>query len=300
MLLLDHVKTLLGNKNLNAHWRFKLLGDPIEGSSAKVHQVQDKKTGEVFALKVLYPNRLRESQARFEGMSKLSEAKITAKVQHPNIIELREDGLTLDEEPYLLLEWFEGKLLSEVMRYSSEVAGKRLTFLRHAAEALAAVHRTGLLHRNPRPEKFLVNVADETLKLFDFGTAVPNDPKYIRAGARLVHADYAPPETLKRDAKTNATVEVFAFGVTAYQLFTGRLPWPYMETTSVARAMREAVDIRQCKPSMHPVLAEAIMSCLENNPRARPQSMDEFLRRIASVESEEASSPAGNQAESQA
>ena len=95
------------------------------------------------------------------------------------------------------------------------------------------------------------------------------------------------PEIVRR-RKTDHRVDIFAMGVSCYQLLTFELPWPSNDASGLAALSHDTLKptpILEYKPKMHPKLAEAIMTCMSVNPNDRPKTTDKFLQMISSVES---------------
>ena len=101
---------------------------------------------------------------------------------------------------------------------------------------------------------------------------------------------YMAPEIVRR-RPTDRRVDVFAFGVSAYELLTFELPWPHADASGVGALSHDTdapVPIRDLRPNLDPTLAEAIAECMAANREQRMPSLDAFLRRIRRVESEDA------------
>ena len=103
--------------------------------------------------------------------------------------------------------------------------GQRLVLLRQAAEAIASVHKAGFIHRDICPRNFVVSRDGDSLKLIDFGLTVPATAPFMAPGNRTGTANYMAPEVVRRRA-TSTRLDVFSFGVTAYELCAFALPWP--------------------------------------------------------------------------
>ena len=290
MGLIDNIKSLFGSKQLNVSWRFRQLGDALQGDTSQVLRVVDRKTDEEFALKVVDPMKIKEFESRFAKIPKPSEAEICMSLHHPLMPETSEHGETMAEEPYLLMEYIDGMTMEKMYKfYNDRLEGHRVELLRQAAEAVAALHELGYLHRDICPENFVVANDGQSLKLVDFGNSVPAEPKFLDPGNRLIRSAYAGPELLKRGQLGNHRLDIFAFGVTAYQLLTRRIPWSGDESTSIARALRTATEIRQYRPNINMDLARLVMSCLASDPDERPDSMLEVMQRLQQIDHEETS-----------
>jgi serine/threonine-protein kinase len=165
--------------------------------------------------------------------------------------------------------------------------GQRLTFIRQAAEAIGAVHDTGFIHRDVCPRNLLLCRTRDEVKLIDFGLAVPATKPFMQPGNRTGTPNYMAPEIVRRRA-TSLRVDIFAFGVSAYEILTNELPW-LRGTTGMAAMTHDqpAKNIRQYRPGIDPKLADAVHWCLEPDPKQRCPSMHEFLNAIRKVESED-------------
>jgi len=124
---------------------------------------------------------------------------------------------------------------------------------------------------------------DGRLVLFDFGLTVPDKPVFLQPGNRIGTPNYMAPEVVRR-RQADKRLDVFSFGVTAYEICTLDSPWPRGSSGAAALAHDSApVDIRDRWPEIQPALAEAIMACIAADPAQRPASLDVFLTRIAAV-----------------
>ena len=194
-------------------------------------------------------------------------------MKHPRIVETFEYGLTTEGEQYLVMEFLEGTTLNSA--WSPAIAcldGRRVKFIREAAEAVAAVHAAGFIHRDICPRNFMLTNGGEDLKLIDFGLTVPATKEFMQPGNRTGTPNYMAPELVRRRA-TDQRLDVFAFGVTAYEICTFELPW--MRGTTGMAAMthdQPPTDIHKYRPQINPVLAKAIHACIE------PRSTSAALR----------------------
>ena len=161
--------------------------------------------------------------------------------------------------------------------------GRRVRFLRQAAEAVAAVHAAGFIHRDICPRNLLLNNKCEDLKLIDFGLTVPATRWFMEPGNRTGTPNYMAPELVHR-RPTDQRLDVFAFGVTAYEICTFELPWLRGATGMAAMGHDQApVDIHRFRPQIHPQLARAIHACIEPDVQQRCPSMETFLQMIRNV-----------------
>jgi serine/threonine protein kinase len=166
---------------------------------------------------------------------------------------------------------------------SKQLAGNELRLLLQAAEGLAYLHSKGYIHRDVCPRNMLVN-SESVLKLIDFGLTVPNRPEFRKPGNRTGTANYMAPELIRR-APTDERIDVFSFAVTAYETFTGGLPWEATESLqSILQHLNwPGRDPRDLKPDLDERIAQMLLKGIERDPSLRYRNMTEFaaeLRRL--------------------
>ena len=115
----------------------------------------------------------------------------------------------------------------------SAVGSRRLT------EALDAVHRAGYIHRDICPRNFIVSPDATSLKLIDFGLTLPIKREYLLPGNRTGTPLYMAPEIVRRKP-TDLRVDIFALGVTAYQMWTFDFPWPSGDSTGTGALQHDS------------------------------------------------------------
>ncbi len=156
----------------------------------------------------------------------LRERQILAHLDHPGIARLFDGGLAPDGRPYFVLERVEGEPITEWCAHRHLGIRERLGLIIACCGALAAAHRQLVVHRDLKPSNILVN-ADGQVKLLDFGIAklLASDGEDDRTHAevRVLTPAYAAPEQILGEPVSTGT-DVYALGVVAYQLLTGRLP----------------------------------------------------------------------------
>ena len=270
--------------------RYEVLREAISGTMSKFYKVRDRQTREILGLKVLDKIKTEQLEARFKGLKKPTEGEIAIRLEHPHLVKTLEYGLTNKDEQFLVMEFLEGPgLNSLIIAKTPKLDGRRLMLLRQAAEALQAVHDAGYIHRDVCPRNFVAATDLSSLKLIDFGLSVPREREYMQAGNRTGTPAYMSPEVVRRKS-TDHRLDIFSFGVTAYELLTFELPWQGGTDGQAAMSHGSVAPtpITHHRPQLDPTLAHAIMSCLETEPSNRPQSLHDFLAAIRDVEREEA------------
>lgn len=282
MSLLGSFKALFKSKKVDVRTRYEFLREAVSGTMSKFYMARDRETERIVGVKILDPKKTAEFEARFKAAKKPTEGEITAAMDHPRVVKLYEHGATTADEQFLVLEFLEGQgLNSLVVAKSPLLAGRQLELLRQAAQSLEAVHKAGYIHRDVCPRNFIVAPDGESLKLIDFGLSVPATPPFMQPGNRTGNPNYMAPEIIKRQA-TDHKVDVFAFGIMAYEVLTFELPWSRGLTGKAAmdHATKPPTEITRYRPQIHPKLADAIGLCLEQDPARRCASMAQFLRAI--------------------
>lgn len=263
--------------------RFERLRESNSGTMSTFYKVRDTKTGEVLGLKVIDRAKAAPIEGRYKGLGKPSEGEIGAAVSGPHIGRTVESGVSTDGDPFILQEYIDGTLLHAVLSGKKPLPpAQRLDLVRQAAEAVATVHKAGFVHRDICPRNFMLR-PEGRLVLFDFGLAVPDKPVFLQPGNRIGTPNYMAPEVVRR-RQADKRIDVFSFGVTAYEICTLDSPWPRGSTGSTALTHDSPpADIRGRWPEIPAPLAEAIMACIAADPAKRPATLEAFLARIAAV-----------------
>lgn len=258
---------------------------------SKFHMARDRETEEIVGLKICDLQKTDFFEHRFVGLDKPAEGVIASQFDHPLIVTTKETGTTTNGEHYLVMEYLPGPGLNAFIKQRSPILqGKRLNLIRNMAEALAVVHEAGFIHRDVCPRNFICTKDASQLKLIDFGLTIPATKEYKQPGNRTGTPNYMAPEIVRRRA-TDERVDIFAFGVTAYQTITYELPWLSGETSGKAALDHDTIPptpILDRYPSLHPKLAKLVMDCMSVNPDDRPPSFADISRRLAEIDADEA------------
>jgi len=290
MSLREKLKSIFKTEGkLDVDARFELLREAVSGTMSNFYMARDRKSGEVVGLKIGDEDKVEAFESRFKGLKKPSEGEIALSLQHPNIVETYEYGLTTKGLRFIVMEFLSGPGLNSLVNTRDAILdGRRVQLVRQMAEALEFVHRADFIHRDICPRNFICSKDATSLKLIDFGLSLPATKNFMQPGNRTGTPMYMAPEIIRR-RWTDQRVDVFALGVSAYQLCTFEFPWPVGENPALS-AMSHDTDepqgILEHRPELDPALANAIMQCLEPDPRDRPQSATEFLQLIADAERE--------------
>lgn len=264
--------------------RYRIVRKIGAGSMGDVYEAIDRQTEQRVAVKVLKPERAHRGVflARF-----LREARSASMVRHPNVVEVHEVGQVEDGPVYFVMEFLEGEDLSAVLRREYRLPWSRCRNILHQmASALQAAHERGIVHRDIKPSNCLLLAGTrrgaDRVKLVDFGVAklgVDMVSKELTSAADVVGTVlYMSPEQAQ-GMPADARSDVYALGVMAYEMATGRVPFPGNDIFEVmARHLRTPPrPPRQAAPDL-PIEAERlILRSLAKKPEDRFSSMAELL-----------------------
>ncbi len=197
------------------------LGDEIgQGGMGTVFLARHLRLGRTVAVKFLPPELAErpEFRTRFER-----EAHALALLHHPNVVTIHDYGEE-DGQAYIVMEWVEGSSLASALPLPP---GRAIELVLQICDALAYVHRLGMVHRDIKPENILLDAAGDA-KVSDFGLArMVGDAgrgwTVTGADAALGTLYYMAPEVM-RGAPPDPRMDVYSVGVVLYQALTGRLP----------------------------------------------------------------------------
>jgi eukaryotic-like serine/threonine-protein kinase len=265
-----------------------VLGDLIgEGGMGAVYRAEHALLRRPTAIKLLLPERTGpENLQRFER-----EVQLTAKLSHPNTVQIYDYGRTPDGIFYYAMEYLDGVTLEElVRRFGPQPPGRVVNILMQTAAALSEAHALGLIHRDIKPSNILFcerGGVPDTVKLVDFGLVKHLVPSQ---GVELTQTDaitgtpqYMAPESILDPTSIDHRVDLYALGGVGYFLLCGRSPF---EGASVLEVCGHHLHTPAEPPSRKlgtelPAALEAlVLGCLEKKPEQRPRDADELYQAL--------------------
>ena len=261
------------------------------GGMGVVYLARDTKLDRDVAIKALPPEVVddEEKLSRFER-----EAKLLASLNHPNIATIY--GLeVVDGCRYLILEYIDGESLIEYLNRNRQSLRKCVEAAASIADALAAAHARGVVHRDIKPDNILFT-RDGVVKVLDFGLAlsVPAEGQDkteaatialdTKPGAVLGTPGYMSPEQV-RGEPADTRSDIFSFGCLLHEMLTGRATFARdTNADSMAATLRDEPEApTDCGVQTPPELDPVVMRCLEKRPDDRFQSALDLafsLRRV--------------------
>jgi serine/threonine-protein kinase len=267
--------------------QFELLEVCGKGAMGTVYRAWQTGMERQVAIKVLRPELLRDptTVARFDR-----EARLVAKLQHPNIVTFFLVGETEDHLPFLAMEYVEGESLAELLEEEPVVPVPRaLHVARQVCSALADAHAEGIVHRDLKPANLLLTQKrrmPDFVKVLDFGIAkilrgevdssADLESRLTRTGTIFGTPHYIAPEQAAGGA-VDGRADLYSLGVILYRCVTGKLPFDGAGiNVMLAHMGQEATAPRVLVPDLDPRLDALIRRAMEKDPAARFQSAEEL------------------------
>lgn len=264
----------------------KLLG---YGGMANVYEIWDPQLEVFRAVKVIKPDCSKEALERF-----YTEIKITAKLNHPNIIDIHSVGVWKGL-PYIEMERIEGTTLRDIIDETGALSPKICTAIGiMVCRALIYAHSqeysiygktySGIIHRDLKPGNIMI-CPDGQLKLMDFGIARPVEASFHTLDGTLVGTiQYMPPELLKGEP-IDVRTDVYALGVTLYEILTGINAFPESNFSKLVFNKQKNLfqPLNRFKIIIPGKLRRLIHKCMQQDRRKRVEVIQTVLDELEKV-----------------
>ena len=256
--------------------RFEILERIGEGGTGVVYKAKQLSVDRIVAIKLLGAHVSTDPSwvKRFHN-----EARAASRLDHPNTIRLLDFGQTKEGMLFIAMEFLNGKSLrTEIDRLGRLPPNRVLRILSQACASLHEAHQQGIIHRDIKPDNvYLVEMkgGGDFVKVLDFSVAKLDAPdaQVTRAGIVFGTPAYMSPEQ-GRGVQLDARSDIYALGILAYEMLTGKPPFDAkMPTEVVMMHLRE-----QPAPlvGFPPQLANLVMKALAKDPKQRQQTCDEM------------------------
>lgn len=275
---------------------YQWLGRIGQGAMGKVFLVRHRETLARCVVKVIHPHLVPDEKSRDRFRL---EVQSLGRLDHPHIVAARGTGITSDGRPFVVLEYLQGKTLSQVLQDEALSVETALEFARQLLLALQAAHRAGVVHRDLKPSNiFLAEnpTGDRMVKVLDFGLAkvLPQAPTGAPAplmAPTTAGAIIGTPRYMSPEAATGADVDeradVYAAALVLYKMLTGRDAFDHQGTDRLLRAQAtEAPDppSRWSSAFISERLNEVVLQALSKNPSSRYRHARDFMTALLSCE----------------
>jgi serine/threonine protein kinase/S1-C subfamily serine protease len=283
------VDPLIGTLLLDKYQISDVLG---RGGMSAVYKARHLLMDRFVAIKVLRAELVTDPQSlrRFQ-----LESRAVSVLKHPNVMTVHDFGLTPDGIPYLIMDYLEGKTISEILREDGHLQPERCVQLIHqACVALAHAHSKGVIHRDIKPSNLIVVIDEdgtEVLKIVDFGIAKLLQTEGSMANLTTTGEVFGSPAYMSPEqcvgTRADARSDIYGLGCVVYECLMGTSPirgQTAMETCmKQINEMPKAFRVVRPDVSVSANLEAAVMKALAKNPDERYQSMTEFDQALKSA-----------------
>jgi len=211
------------------------------------------------------------------------EKEALTRVDHPGIVGILDAGELPDGKPYIVMQYVDGVTLRSIMQSEGTDLNRAALFIEQTGHALGAAHEKQILHRDLKPENIMVQLLGrdrEQIKIIDFGIAKVRNSQVapstiIKTTAGTIA--YMAPEQL-RGEKVDASSDIYALGIIAYELVTGRRPFNPKTEYQALEIQREGVRVKpkELRPALPEAAQTVILKALSFERQDRYQSAAEF------------------------
>src|SRR5829696_3562013 len=270
---------------------YKILEKLGEGGQGTVYKAVDSKLGRTLVIKVL-PAELTAREANLKRFER--EARLASALDHPNICTIF-DLNEINGIHFIAMQYIEGRNVRQLVNGRPLELKSALSIAIQVADALAAAHSRGIIHRDIKAGNVMVTPTGQ-VKVLDFGLAKLLDEDAARTsgihhteiteiGIPYGTATYAAPEQARGD-RVDSRADIFSTGVLLYEMLTGT--WPFQGQTAVevrhAVLNEEPKPLAQVRPGRVPVRLQAVLDkALAKDPRNRYQRISHFADDLRSV-----------------
>ena len=287
-LRLDRASSLSGQILDTRYQVTKKLG---EGGMSYVYLAREVASGDEVAIKVLSP-KLATDRSSVERLRR--EAGLAMRLDHANVCRILRLGESEDGLIYLVMPFLNGELLSDrEVRGGPMELGTGIDVLRQVCAGLHHAHELQIVHRDLKPENIMLVPEDggrDRAVVMDFGLAKERraDPaiaKLTATGIILGTPEFMSPEQI-RGRPLDARSDIYAVGIVAFEMFTGRLPFQgrNAQEMMIARLRDQPMQLRQLRPDLPASLEKALGRALHASPDARYTTALDFADALTATQ----------------
>ena len=258
--------------------RYEIRSKIGEGGMGEVYLALDTQLGRRVAIKLLPAKLISNENAR---KRLVREARAAAKLDHPNICSVYEVGEE-DKHSFIVMQYLEGETLNTRMTRKPLDIKESLATASQIADALSEAHALGIIHRDIKPSNIILTTRGQA-KVMDFGLArfttgaIESEAKTLSLlttpGAVIGTVPYMSPEQVKGES-VDARSDIFSFGVTLYEMLSGRQPFASESAAATASAIltHNPPPLTRFAPAVPEELQRIVRKCLQKDREQRYQS----------------------------
>jgi serine/threonine-protein kinase len=213
------------------------------------------------------------------------EAGAAAEMTHPTIVSVFGVGISDDGLPWIATQYVAGTDAETALRQGKMTPAKAVLIVSEIARALDHAHRRGLVHRDVRPENFLLSSDDPTAEvvLSRFGNAQPAE--YADPATLMSAITYAAPEVLSGQT-VDGRADLYSLGCSLFRLLTGRTPFPAAEDPATAVQQHlgaQPPKVTDFTPKLPSALNTIVATAMAKDPQTRYQTGEEFAAALTAI-----------------
>lgn len=259
--------------------RYEILGRIGSGGMSVVYKAKCHTLNRLVAIKVLKEEFA--SDENFVSKFKM-EAQAAARLSHPNIVNVY-DVVDEGDLHYIVMELIEGITLKSYIEKKGFLENKEAIGIAiQVAQGIAAAHEQHIIHRDIKPQNMIIS-KDGNVKVADFGIARAVSSQTMNATA-VGSVHYISPEQA-RGGYCDERSDIYSFGITMYEMVTGRVPFEGDNTVAVALAHLETpiTPPSQLNPVVSSGLEQIILKCTQKKPDRRYSSIGDVITDLRHV-----------------
>jgi eukaryotic-like serine/threonine-protein kinase len=263
--------------------KYRLVRKLGEGAAGDVWEAENLLVGRRVAIKILHPSVASrpDMQQRF-----LAEARLSAKLAHPNVVDVYDLGRTQEGTPYIVMELLEGETLEKMLHRRRRLPAQfACELMMQVLATLVAAHKLDIVHRDLKPANVMLVYPrpDQPLvKVLDFGIAQGIQADPLGESGIFGTPEYMAPEQATGEM-VDARCDVYAAGAILYELIAG-VPAFSGNTAAIvlSRVLTTAPEpLHKLAPDVPRDLEAVVIAALAKKPKDRPKSAAELSARIA-------------------
>ena len=262
--------------------RYEIIEELGSGGMGQVYRVEDTKTNEEIALKLIRPEVAADKKTIDRFRNELTTAR---KIRHKNVCGMYDLG-EYKGAHFITMEFVPGQDLKGLIRQSGQLAvGTTINIAKQICDGLTEAHKLAVVHRDLKPSNIMIDKEGD-VRIMDFGIARSLEAKGITgAGVMIGTPEYMSPEQVEAK-EIDRRSDIYSLGVILYEMVTGRLPFEGDTALSVAvKHKTEAPpDPRELNPQIPEGLGLFILKCLEKDKEKRYQSAEELQSELNKIE----------------
>lgn len=253
--------------------RYQFQNELGRGSMGIVYLACDERLGREVAIKTLNTQKITDASSAHELVQRFHrEAKTLARISHPNLVTLFEVG-SHEHEHYMVMEYVKGSPLSRFVLARQKLSTALVASIgKQMCDALERIHQENIIHRDIKPANIILSEKG-VVKLTDFGVARchhMNDARLTQKGALMGTLLYCAPEQIHDATQVDARADIYALGMTLYELLSHSSPYRSQHVAQVAMEISSPQSTSGTLKTQVPDLPDSLILIIEKALAKKP------------------------------